>query len=309
MIDSYKRKINYARISLTSICNLKCAYCSQYDGDKKLIPVQFYKNLIDVLAELGIEKIRFTGGEPLLNPNIVELVKYAKSKPSVKDIAITTNGVLFDKYLDELIDSGLTRINLSLDTTSKEIYEDLTGQDKLDVVLENIKKARSKGLKVKVNTVLIKGVTDVEITELLEFGYENNIQIRFIELMPIGDNLDFYNKHYLNSKDIINALECKVVDSDNADVATYYNYKNKYEFGVISAVSNHFCDSCNRIRITSQGKLRLCLHSDNEIDLLEYKDDKEMLHKVLSENIVKKPEKHNITEKEFAKSNMVQIGG
>ncbi len=309
MIDSFKREINYVRISLTSICNLKCAYCSQYDGDKKLISVQFYKNLIDVLAELGIEKIRFTGGEPLLNPNIVELVKYANSKPSVKDIAITTNGVLFDKYLDELIESGLTRINLSLDTTSKEVYENLTGQDKLDVVLENIKKARSRGLKVKVNTVLIKGVTDVEITELLEFGYENNIQIRLIELMPIGDNLDFYNKHYLNSKVIIDTLDCEVVESDNSDVATYYKYQDKYEFGVISAVSNHFCNSCNRIRITSQGKLRLCLHSDNEIDLLEFKDDKENLKKVLRESISKKPEKHNITEKEFAKSNMVQIGG
>ncbi len=309
MIDSYERKINYARISLTSICNLKCAYCSQYDGEKKYIPVQFYRNLIDVLSELGIEKIRFTGGEPLLNPNIVELVKYANAKDKIKDIAITTNGVLFDKYLDELIESGLTRINLSLDTTSKDIYENLTGQDKLEIVLENIMKARSKGLKVKINTVLIKGVTDVEVSKLLEFGDENNIQIRFIELMPIGDNLDFYNKHYLDSKEIIAALECEEVVSDKSDVATYYKYKNGYEFGVISAVSNHFCNSCNRIRITSQGKLRLCLHSDHEIDLLEYKDDKEMLGKVLSENIVKKPEKHNITEKEFAKSNMVQIGG
>ncbi len=309
MIDSYSRNINYARISLTNMCNLKCAYCSQDELKEKHIPLSFYENLIDVLADLGIEKIRFTGGEPLVNKNIVPLVKYTSSKDNIKDIAITTNGILFDKYIDELVENGLNRINLSLDTRNKEVYNELTGFDKLDTVMENFILAKNKGVKVKINAVLLKNINDSEIEEFLEFGFENNVQIRFIELMPIGDNLDYYNKFYLSSAEMLKKLDCKKVESKDNSVATYYNYKNKYEFGVITPISNHFCNTCNRIRITSKGTLRLCLHSDKEIDLLQYKDDKEKLHKVLSDNILFKPEKHKIQEEDFAKSSMVQIGG
>ncbi len=205
--------------------------------------------------------------------------------------------------------NGLSRINVSLDTIDREKYQQLTGQDLIEKVLDNIKLAKSKGIEVKVNAVLLKGVTDLEIHKFLDFGYENDIEIRFIELMPIGDNVDYYNSKYLSSNEIINKIDCKPTDIKKNDVVTYYRYKNKYNFGVISAISSHFCSRCNRIRITSRGKLRLCLHSDNEIDLLQHMDDVDKLYKVLIDNILTKPEKHKIDEKKFAKSNMVQIGG
>lgn len=308
MIDSYSRKISYARISLTNACNLKCSYCSTSENVSENVPLIFYETLIDALCELGIDKIRFTGGEPLLNKNIVNLVKYTKSHSIIKDIAITTNGVLLDKYLDDLYKSGLSRINLSLDTRDREIYNDLTGFDRLEEVENNIKQARDRGLKIKINAVLLKGITDKQLEGFLEFGFENSIQIRFIELMPIGDNIDYYNQHYLSSSDLVKKIDCVKLDKHD-DIATYYCYKDKYTFGVISPISNHFCDKCNRIRITSRGTLRLCLHSDNEIDLLPYKDNKAEMVKVLSNAISNKPEKHYIDEKKFVKGNMVEIGG
>ncbi len=309
MKDGFNRQINYARISLTSLCNLNCTYCSQDDNKKQNLPLDFYKNLIDVLSSLGITKIRFTGGEPTLNRNIIELIKYTKGIGNISDIAITTNGVLLDEFMDELVDSGLNKINFSLDTLDRQQYIELTGSDQLNRVVSNIKLATERGLKVKINCVLLKGITDKNIDSYLQFGLENSIPIRFIELMPIGDNLDFYNKRYISSDELTNSLDCVKIANDNTEVASYYSYKGKYVFGVISAISNHFCGSCNRIRITSSGKLRLCLHSDNEIDLLEFKDNKEMLYKILEENIVKKPEKHLINTNEFSKSSMVNIGG
>ncbi len=309
LIDRFNRKINYARISLTNMCNLKCSYCSQGESNNEHIPIEFYKNLIDVLDNLRIEKIRFTGGEPLLNKNIVKLVKYASSKKGIKDIAITTNGVLLHKYINELIESGLTRINLSLDSRNKDVYNSITGFDKLNNVMENFLLAKEKGIKVKVNAVLLKNITDAEIEDFLDFGFENDVQIRFIELMPIGDNLEYFNKHYLSSEEILSKLDCVKVEKDDNSVASYYKYKNKYEFGVITPISNHFCNSCNRIRITSKCTLRLCLHSDTEIDLLKYKDDKQRLKEVVGASIGYKPEKHEICEQNFAKSSMVQIGG
>ncbi len=309
MIDSYNRKIEYARISLTNICNLRCSYCSQSDLENEHIPIEFYKNLIDVLSSLGIRKVRFTGGEPLLSKNIVEIIKYSSSKENIKDIAITSNGILLEKYIDDLVYSGLNRINLSLDTRNKITYKRITGYDKLNLVIKNILIAKSKGITIKINTVMLRGIIDKEIEEFLDFGFKNNIEIRFIELMPIGDNREYYNKYYISSGEVLDKLDCLKVNLEESGVTTYYRYKNKYNFGIISPISNHFCNDCNRIRITSEGSLRLCLHSDSEINLLKYGNDREKLYKILSENIKFKPEKHEIYEKNFSKSSMIQIGG
>ncbi len=309
MIDKFNRNINYARISLTNMCNLKCAYCNNGDEVNTNISIEFYKNLIDALVYSGVDKIRFTGGEPLLNKNIIELLEYTSSKKEINDISITTNGVLFGKYADDLIQSGLTRINVSLDSINKDIYSKITGYNELGNVFKNIKIAKEKGIIVKINAVLLKGITDNEVDEFLELGHKNDIEIRFIELMPMGDNIEFYDKYYLSSDDVIKSLDCILVASEQHSVAKMYRYKNKYNFGIISAVSNHFCSECNRIRITSSGTLRLCLHSDDEIDLLPYKHDKEKLQKIFVENITHKPEKHKINELKFVNKNMINIGG
>lgn len=309
MKDKYNRDIHYVRISLTNLCNLNCQYCSQDDGKKQNISTHFYKNLIDVLDELGMEKIRFTGGEPLLNKNIVEIVKHTGSKKNIKDICLTTNAVLLDKYIDDLAKYNLTRINVSLDTLDSEKYSKITGENVKQKVIENMKLAKSYGLGVKINSVLLRNSTLDNIFQFLEFGYQNDIQIRFIELMPIGDNIDYYNQNYLDSKELIQKINAKKLSIQKDDVVTYYSYKNKYTFGIISPISSHFCDKCNRVRITSAGNLRLCLHSDNEINLIKYKDDKVLLKKAICDGIGLKPEKHLINENEFAKTNMVQIGG
>lgn len=309
MNDMFNRDIVYARISVTNSCNLNCTYCSPDNSNKNNISKYFYKNLIDALEELGIEKIRFTGGEPLLNSNIIELIEYAGKKEKIKDICITTNGILIDEYIDDLIKFGLTRINISLDTINKRKYLELTGKDCLDKVLENIKLAKTKGLTVKINAVLVKDYVRKNIQELLEFGYKNDIQVRFIELMPIGDNLNYFNEKYLSSNFILENFDCKKLEINNNDVVSYYMYDNKYKFGIISPISNHFCDRCNRIRITSKGNLRLCLHSDNEVSLLEVSEDKDAMKKIIIENVMNKPEKHLISKKKFAKSSMIQIGG
>ncbi len=307
MKDGFNRSISYARISLTNSCNLNCSYCSSNNEHAKNLSLEFYKNLIDALDIAEIEKIRFTGGEPLLNNDIIDLIKYTKSNVNIKDIAITTNGILFENFCDDLIESGLNRVNFSLDTLNREVFKKLTGKDCLDKVISNILLAKEKGLKVKINTVLLKGITDNEIDEFLKFGCDNDIQIRFIELMPIGENIDYYNNMYLSQSEILNIIKHKIVNKNCEDVATYYIHNN-YEFGIITPISNHFCDSCNRIRITSNGALRLCLHSDNEIDLTSCKNSSEM-YNIIKTNITTKPEKHKINRNHYAKSSMVAIGG
>ncbi len=307
MRDGFNRKITYARISLTSSCNLDCLYCSPSHKCENSLSVDFYKKLIDALVLVGIEKIRFTGGEPLLNKDIIELIKYAKNKKEITDIAITTNGVLFDKYCELLIGSGLNRINFSIDTFNKDTFNKLTGKNRYSQVIENILLAKKRGLIVKINAVLLKGITDVEIDKFFDFGKSNDIQIRFIELMPIGNNIEYYEEMYLSQKDFLSKFDYKLADCQNSDVSTYYEHKG-YVFGIISAISNHFCNECNRIRITSRGGLRLCLHSDDEISLKECRNDNEM-YLLLKNSIREKPEKHEIDKQNYAKGNMAQIGG
>ncbi len=310
MRDKYNRKIDYARISLTNKCNLNCRYCmpSNQKECHSTLSKEKYFNIIDSLSNLGFKKVRFTGGEPLLIKYIDELVEY--SSKTIKDIGITTNAILLDKHIDSLVNSGLKRINISLDTLDKDKYKKLSGSDYLDKVLNNIKLAKSKGLKVKINTVLLKGINHDEIKDVIEFGIKEGIQVRFIELMTIGENIDYLKEKYIGYHEAFKDIDYKEVRKDNSDASSYYEYSNTgYEFGIISAMSNHFCNRCNRIRFTSKGKLRLCLHSDNDIDINDCLSNKELLSNKILLCVDGKPEKHNMLDNKISRTNMNNIGG
>lgn len=311
MKDAFEREINYARISITDYCNLMCQYCRSEDDDVTIKQIGFrkIKNIIDVLDRLKFNKIRFTGGEPLLSENIVELVEYANNKKSITDIGLTTNAVLLDKYAQLLVENGLKRVNISLDTLDREKFKSITKTDLISKVFDGINAAKKVGMIVKINVVLLDGVNDDEIQDFLDYGYENDIQVRFIELMPIGDNQDYIEGKQKTALDFFNNKDITKVVSDKNDVADYYVDNRGYEFGIITPMSNHFCQSCNRIRFTSDGKLRLCLHSNDDIDLNESLNDLDKLHDLLESVIKNKPEKHHLEDNELSTRGMSKIGG
>jgi len=310
MKDRYLRKIDYARISLTDGCNLSCHYCkSGEDQNVNQLSTKQLKTIVDALDKLAFKKLKFTGGEPLLNPDIVEIVRYTNDKQNIKNIGLTTNGVLLDRYLDVLISAGLKRINISLDSLQEDKFLAITKSNDLKRVLNNILSARKKGLIVKVNVVLMKGVNDDEIKDFLKFGRENDVQVRFIEPMPIGHNQDYISNKQLKATERFKNYPKKEKKPNCKDVSDYYVDEFGYVFGIISPLSNHFCKTCNRIRFTSDGKLRLCLHSNEEIDMTPYLDHSDQLVQMIKKNISKKPDQHRLDDNEVSNRSMNKIGG
>lgn len=311
MKDAYQREINYARISITDYCNLMCQYCRTEDDVVQVeqIGIRKIKSIIDVLDALNFKKIRFTGGEPLLSENIIELVEYTNNKENINDIGLTTNGVLLKKYADELLDNGLKRVNISLDTLDAKKFYEITKTNLLSEVLDGIAYAKKIGMLVKINVVLLNGLNDNEIKDFLTFGRLNDIQVRFIELMPIGDNQEYIAGKQQTALDFFKDVKLTKVASDSNDVSDYYIDDHGYEFGIITPMSNHFCEKCNRIRFTSDGKLRLCLHSNDDIDLNGYLEDYDKLYQLMESVIMNKPEQHHLDENKISKKGMSKIGG
>lgn len=302
MIDTYKREIEYARISLISNCNLQCKYCFSSDFKSTKLETEDVYKILDGLEKLNFKKVRFTGGEPLLHPDIIKILTYAKDK--FEDIGITTNGTMLHKHLDKLKELNLKRINISLDSLNKDEFKNLTNFDNLDTLISNILKAKEYGFIVKLNVVLIKELQN-NFIKFIEFGKAHDIQVRFIELMKIGSNLEFVNNNYISSSDAFKNLETTKLEKTSNDVCDYYKYDD-YVFGIISPISNHFCDRCNRIRITSDYKLRLCLHAKNDYD---FRNNLEDFDSFILEKINEKQEKHLLNENEKIKKHMVEIGG
>lgn len=324
LIDKFNRKINYIRISVTDRCNLRCLYCMPEEGIK-LLPVNKILSFEDIIffiksvSELGINKIRITGGEPLIKKNIQYLIKEIIKIKNINDVALTTNGVLLGRYIDELIYAGLKRINISLDTLNREKFKFITRRDFFDNVIEGIKVAVAKGLKpVKVNIVAIKNFNDDEILDFVKFGIENNLQIRFIEFMPFGD---FHNLRFISKREIIKKIETKykIFLTENNDIhspAQVYKIKDENtSIGFISPLTEHFCNKCNRIRFTCNGSLKTCLFSDKEYNLFKIikEGNKNRLKQELIKIINEKPEKHYIQLKDYkfkkCQNEMRVIGG
>ena len=319
MKDNYGRNINYLRISVTDRCNLRSVYCMPEDGVKSLSHDEILRfedtiKIVKAAANLGINKIRYTGGEPLVMKDIDKLIYETSKVQGIDDIAITTNGILLADMAEDLKKAGLKRVNISLDTLDKDKFKRITRIGDLDKVIEGIYKCLSIGLRpVKINTVLMRGINDMEFEDFLNLTREIPVDIRFIELMPIGEGVKMYEKNKLSFMEILEEHpELIKIETEKSSTAELYKLHGaKGRIGFISPVSCKFCSDCNKIRLTSTGTIKPCLHSKDEINLRKYLNDEEMLTSAIKAAILNKPLEHHLEEERASRSVKVmsQIGG
>jgi len=319
MRDKHGRNIKYLRVSVTDRCNLRCIYCMPEEGIESLSHEDILRfddilKIVKVAASLGINKIRYTGGEPLVMKDIDRLIYETSRLPGIDDIAITTNGILLSDMAEDLKKAGLKRVNVSLDTLNKDKFRSITRIGNLDKVLESIHKCVSIGLKpVKINTVLMKGVNDDEVKDFLNLAKEMPVEIRFIELMPIGESIKLYDERKVDFTDILNQYsELTPIETEKNSTAQMYKLQGaKGKIGFISPISCKFCSDCNKIRLTSTGRIKPCLHSNDEIDVRGYLNNEELLTKKIKSAIFNKPLEHHLEEESVSRSDrmMYQIGG
>lgn len=319
LIDQFGRKINYLGISVTQRCNFRCLYCMpkipfNHQPKENLLSFEELFLFVKVAIDEGIEKIRITGGEPLLRKDLSVFIKMINDYKKDLDLAITTNGFLLKDFAKDLKDAGLKRLNISLDTLESKKAKILAQKDVLDSVLAGIDEALSVGLKVKLNTVVLKGLNDDELIPLLEFAKSKNIQIRFIEFM---ENIHAYGKlQGLKRDEIIQILSQKyqvklIKKAEKAPVSIYS--ADGYEFGIIDPHSHEFCDSCNRIRLSAEGLLIPCLYFDEALSIKEAvrKGDINAAANILQEVLRNKPEKNrwSVVDNETSSRAFYQTGG
>lgn len=318
MLDDQGRRINYLRISVTDLCNLRCSYCMPADGIRKkehqdILRLEDIENIVRVAVRLGIDKVRITGGEPLVRKGIVELIERLAGIDGLKDLSMTTNGILLKKYARDLKKAGLNRVNISIDSLNRTKYRKITRCGNLEDVLEGIEIAQEAGFKpIKLNTVLVGGFNDDEIEDFVNLTLEEDIEVRFIELMPLGETRSWPANSFISNEKVLEKMPILIPlpFKGHGTVARMYTLPNaKGKVGLISPLSSHFCNYCNRIRVTADGKLKSCLHSNQELDLLKAHPDE--LYKLIFEGIKSKPTKHNIGIKDttLVYRNMNEIGG
>ncbi len=294
MKDQYERNIDYLRISVTDRCNLRCRYCMPEKGIERIRPedILSFEEITQIAkagAGIGIKKIKITGGEPLVRKGIAAAVESLKKIPGIEEVTMTTNGVCLKELAESLYQAGLDAVNISLDTLSPMKYFHITRRNLLDEVMLGIERAYQIGLKVKINSVAIKGFNDNEISRLAAIARKNRIDVRFIELMPIGLGKNYES---ISVKEIQAMLEEVYGPGKESKIrhgngpAVYLDYEGfQGSIGFISAMTNEFCNSCNRIRLTSEGELKLCLNHNYSISLrtvlrkhcLEEQDSEEYL--------------------------------
>jgi len=279
--DSFGRKFPYIRLSISDVCNFKCGYClpDGYKIDKSdnrtFIKIEEIGRLARALSELGVSKIRLTGGEPTVRKDFFEIIKIIKENSGIKKTVITTNGYRLDKIANNIKNSGLDGINISIDSLNAKTFKKITGHDRLEEILRGIKNLQKLNFKnIKINAVLLKGVNDSEkdFNDWAEFVKKNEIDFRYIELMQTGDNLDYFNNYHVPAKKFTDYLNnnnwvIQTFGKDSGPSKNYLNPKFKGKFGVIAPYSKDFCKSCNRLRITAKGDLRLCLFGDTGINI------------------------------------------
>ena len=316
MTDSYGRKIDYMRISLTDNCNLRCSYCMP-DGKISNIHYLSEENVLKCVESavgLGITNFRLTGGEPLIYPEITRLIAKMKQIEGVNFIGLTTNGVLLGEKADLLKKSRIDSINVSLDTINHAEFTELTGRDCIKKVIDGIDAALDKGIILKINTVLR---SETDVLKMTEFADRKNIDIRFIEMMPIGIG---HKNQIIPREAVIEKLKnkygkvCRVSrhHGENGPAEYYAFEKLNVRIGIIQAIHGKFCDRCNRIRITSDAKLKPCLADERCIDLKEALSmEKNVLTNVIRRGILEKPESHHFEDDTEIKENrtMNMIGG
>jgi cyclic pyranopterin phosphate synthase len=325
LVDSFGRVHNNLRISVTDRCNLRCTYCMPEEVtfiDKhELLSFEEIAHFVGVAAPLGIDKIRLTGGEPLMRRDLDRLVRLIVSIPGIKDVGLTTNGLLLADHAQRLFDAGLRRINVSLDTLDAGRFRTIARRDGLEAVLAGIDAAKRAGFDpIKVNGVIIRGVNEVDVAPLASFCRERGLEMRYIEYMPIGAEAWERDKVFF-AHEMLDIIEREIgplapaEDYDPRAPAMDFRYADGSGIvGMIASISRPFCHSCNRVRLTAEGKLRNCLFALDEVDvkpLLRGEHDDTLLAELIRRNVADKWEGHEINTSRFVKPQrtMHAIGG
>ncbi len=278
MRDQYGREIRDLRISLTDRCNFRCVYCMPeqmvFKPRAELLTEDEIMLVVRVAAELGVRKIRLTGGEPTVRPHLVELVRAIAAVPGIEDLAMTTNGALLPQLAQPLAEAGLRRVNVSLDSLNAEKFSKITRWGKLDDVLGGLEAARAAGLApIKLNAVVVRGYNEADVVDLARLTLDHEWDVRFIEMMPFGSVAGFQKSAYVPSRETMDRIEAALgtlhpLDTSGYDPARTYRIDGaRGTLGFISSVSMPFCAQCGRLRLTAEGRLRLCLLRDDEADL------------------------------------------
>ena len=323
MLDRYGRVINYLRISVTDRCNLRCCYCMpegvQDVGMKNILTFEEIWEIVRTGVSLGITHIRITGGEPLMRKGCVDLIRGIREIPGVETITMTTNGVLLGNYAKQLKEAGVDGVNISLDTLDPEEFFKITGKRELQEVLAGIRAAKTAGLPVKLNAVNRK---ELDPIPLVRYAQEENLPIRFIEMMPVGYGKKYVGRSNEELRETLEAVcgkaECMTNREElsrmGSGPAVYYQFSDlKVPVGFISAIHGKFCDTCNRVRLTAEGYLKLCLCYDEGEDLRRVlrEGEKENLRTIMEQTIFRKPAAHCFEHPaEMTETHeMVKIGG
>lgn len=323
MLDRYGRVINYLRISVTDRCNLRCCYCMpegvQDAGMKNILTFEEIWEIVRTGVSLGITHIRITGGEPLVRKGCVDLIRGIREIPGVETITMTTNGVLLGNYGKQLKEAGVDGVNISLDTLDPEEFYKITGKRELQEVLAGIRAAKTAGLPVKLNAVNRK---ELDPIPLVRYAQEENLPLRFIEMMPVGYGKKYVGRSNEELRETLEAVcgkaECMTDREElsrmGSGPAVYYQFSDlKVPVGFISAIHGKFCDTCNRVRLTAEGYLKLCLCYDEGEDLRRVlrEGEKENLRTIMEQTIFRKPAAHCFEHPaEMTETHeMVKIGG
>lgn len=323
MLDRYGRVINYLRISVTDRCNLRCCYCMpegvQDVGMKNILTFEEIWEIVRTGVSLGITHIRITGGEPLVRKGCVDLIRGIREIPGVETITMTTNGVLLGNYGKQLKEAGVDGVNISLDTLDPEEFYKITGKRELQEVLAGIRAAKTAGLPVKLNAVNRK---ELDPIPLVRYAQEENLPLRFIEMMPVGYGKKYVGRSNEELRETLEAVcgkaECMTNREElsrmGSGPAVYYQFSDlKVPVGFISAIHGKFCDTCNRVRLTAEGYLKLCLCYDEGEDLRRVlrEGEKENLRTIMEQTIFRKPAAHCFEHPaEMTETHeMIKIGG
>jgi cyclic pyranopterin phosphate synthase len=310
LIDPFGRRIEYVRLSVTDKCNLRCFYCmpkgfKDFEQPEHWLTFDEIERVIRTFTELGVARVRLTGGEPLVRKNIAELAQRLTALPGLQDLSLSTNAMLLGKQADALHDAGVSRINVSLDTLDPVKFREITGGE-LQPVLDGLISAKNAGFSpIKINMVAMKGINDDEFEDMVAFCLQHDFTLRFIETMPMGATAEDATDHYLD----LQTVKQKLAESfdlipgvmPGGGPARYVQIKNtNLRIGFITPISQHFCESCNRVRLSVDGTLYLCLGQENKVELRPLLRDgigDDELKSVLIKAIAQKPEKHEFNDK------------
>ena len=328
LIDSFQRKISYLRVSVTDRCDFRCTYCMSEDMEflpkKDVLSLEELDRLCNTFIDLGVKKLRITGGEPLVRKNIMQLFNSLGKKlgKGLEELTLTTNGSQLDKYAKDLLSAGVRRINISLDSLNKKKFKQITRNGDFDKVIRGIMAAKKAGLKIKINTVALKGINDDEILNLVNWCGENKFSLTFIEVMPMGEIGEKRIDQYMPLTEVRNLIQKKYSISEDsfrsAGPATYvYCHETDQKIGFITPHTHNFCELCNRVRITCTGEMYMCLGQQDKADLkkpLRKSENNQLLKDVIFEAISRKPKGHDFVierkkDESFVPRHMNVTGG